>query len=43
MRIIYLNPVEEDTLLSSGRFRRLYQARPLRLIDRPSAAIYETT
>jgi SAM-dependent methyltransferase len=40
MRIIYLNPVEEKMLLSTGRFRRISEARPPRMIDRPGAAIY---
>jgi SAM-dependent methyltransferase len=43
MRIIYLNPVEEQTLLRTGRFRRVRQARPPGVFDRPGAAIYQTT
>jgi SAM-dependent methyltransferase len=42
MRIIYLNPVEEKMLLSTGRFRRVREARLPRMIDRPGAAIYMT-
>jgi SAM-dependent methyltransferase len=41
MRIIYLHPAEEDVLLASGRFRRVREARPPRLIDRPAAAVYQ--
>lgn len=43
MRIIYLNPVEERAIVSTGRFRRVREASLPRLIGRPGAAIYETT
>jgi len=43
MRIVYLNPVEECTIVSTGRFRRVRYARLPRLIGRPGAAIYEST
>jgi SAM-dependent methyltransferase len=43
MHIIYLNPVEEPTLLGTGRFRVVRRAHPPKMLDRPEAAIYEST
>jgi SAM-dependent methyltransferase len=43
LRIIYLNPVEEQMLISTGRFRRVREARLPRFVDRPGAAIYVST
>ena len=36
MRIIYLNPVEERAIVSTGKFRRVREASLPRLIGRPN-------
>ncbi len=40
LRLIYLNPVEHETLLATGRFRLVRQVRTTRLVSE-RAAIYE--
>lgn len=42
LRIIYVNPVDHDTVMRTGRFRVVRRVRTTRLVSPVEAAIYES-
>jgi hypothetical protein len=42
LRLIYVNPIEHDAVMATGRFRMSRRVRTTRVVSTVEAAIYET-